>query len=139
MVRALAVALVVAALCAVPTAGAAAAPIHPSAKQVRALNALTADVTRLVAMTRTIAQGVEVPETQIVALRATFRRWNAANRTLFGARLAPATALGRQGVVVLNAIEKVERVGDAASRARIATAVTAFNARVVAFSRLPFA
>lgn len=132
-------ALAVAALCLVPAAGAAASPIHPTATQVKALNALTADVTRLVAMTRQISQGVEVPQKQILALRTTFVRWNAANRSRFGPRLAPATALGSQAVVVLNAIERVETIGDQKARNRVASSVAAFNGRVAAFSRLPFA
>jgi hypothetical protein len=123
----------------VPAGGEAAAPIYPTAKQAVALNALTSYVTRLVALTRTIDQGVEVPEAQIVSLRGRFARWNAANHTLFGPRLAPATALGRQAVVVLNAVERVETVGNAASKERARSAVLAFNARVLAFGRLPFA
>jgi hypothetical protein len=139
MRRLVVIAAAVGALCLVPAAGVAAAPIHPTPKQVVALRSLTADVTSLVAMTRTIAQGVEVPEKQIVALRRRFVRWNEANRALFGPRLAAVTALGRQGVLMLNAIEQVETVGGNANVQRIAAAVRAFNARVVAFSGLPFA
>jgi hypothetical protein len=138
-VRRLLVALACCAGLLVPTSAGAAAPIHPTAKQATALNALTANVTRLVAMTRTIGQGVEVPEAQIVALRARFLRANAADRGLFGPRLAPALALGRQAVVVLNAIEQVETVGSAATKEHARTAVLAFNARALAFSKLPFA
>jgi phage-related tail protein len=140
--RPLASLLVALALCLpalAPGGAAAAAPIHPTVKQAVALNALTGYVQRLVALTRSIDQGVEVPERQIVALRAQFARWNTSTRALFGARLAPVVALGRQGVVVLNAVEQVETVGSAASKQRARTAVLAFNARVLAFSRLPFA
>jgi hypothetical protein len=136
--RAGAVALLAAVLAAPPVSAEAASPVPLGPRQEAALRSLSTYVTRLVAMTQTISQGVEVPQARIVSLRAAFARWNAANRRVLGARLATPRTLGMRGVTVLDAVEQVETRGGSASTARMRGAVASFDASALAFSRMRF-
>jgi hypothetical protein len=123
---------------ALPSSAWAAAPVPLGPRQEAALRALSGYVTRLVSMTQTIGEGVEVPQARIASLRTAFVRWNAANRRVLGTRLATPRTLGVRGVTVLDAVERIETVGGLASTARMRSAVASFDATAAAFARMRF-
>jgi hypothetical protein len=115
-----------------------AAPIRVSAAQRAAIVRLDADVTRLVAFTRTISTGIGVKTARIRALRSSITTWRRRNATRFGGRLVPVARLAAASVAVLGAIDDAETRGGHAATTRYQAAVVAFDRAVVRYTALRF-
>jgi hypothetical protein len=121
------------------SAGAATPPAIPlTTKQEAAVKLLGGYAVHLVAFTRTIDGGVEVPTASIVALRASIARWSRTNRSRFTGRLAPVATLAARSIDVLTTVDVVETKGGHPAALRYRSAAIAFDAAATAFGTLRF-
>jgi hypothetical protein len=121
------------------SAGAAApAPIPLTARQEAAVKQLGSYAVQLVAFTRTIDEGVEVPTKRIAALRSSIQRWSRTNRARFTGRLAPVATLAARSIDVLTTIGVVETKGGHPAALRYRSAAIAFDTAATAFGTLRF-
>jgi hypothetical protein len=114
------------------------APIPLTAKQEAAVKLLEGYAVHLVAVTRTIDEGVEVPARHIVALRSSIARWSHTNRARFTGRLAPVATLAARSIDVLTTIDDVETKGGHPATLRYRSAAIAFDTAATAFGTLRF-